>query len=396
MIEFDRIRNEGRLAYEYVRGSQLYNLNTATSDLDTGGVYLCTRDELLGLFGYKPQVSDKRHDNTWFEIGELLRLLMKSNPTVLETLFVPKDKIIGEVHPLMQLIIQHRDKFVTKQCFNPFFGYAKSQIEKARGLNKKIMNPMERKLVPMDFAYTFRGQGSQPLDKWLSERGLKQRYCGVVNVPNMRDMYGVYYDFGFHCAEETDWRENQSFIEFALLHFGLSDSDVTKSFLAELKPIGYRGVFNEERDGSQIRLSSIEKNTDRPICFIAYNLDAYSQHCRKYAEYQRWVKERNPERYRSNLDKNYDSKNMMHMFRLVHMASEIAEGRGVILKRTEDRQFLLDVRNHKYEYDELMAILEEDASRMKALMTTSTIPDCIDPDFVNSLMLEIREQQFFS
>lgn len=394
MTEFDIIRNDGRLAYEYVRGSQLYNLNTPTSDLDTGGVYLCTRDDLYGLFGYKPQVSDERHDNTWFEIGELLRLLMKSNPTVLEALFVPNDKIIGKVHPLMQLIIEHRDKFVTKQCFNPFFGYAKSQIEKARGLNKKIVNPIERKLAPMDFAYTFRRQGSQPLADWLVERGLKQRYCGVVNVPNMRDMYGVYYDFGFQCSEEADWSSNEKFVESAQQFFALPSADETRQFLCALKPIGYRGVFNEEKDGSQIRLSSIENKTDRPICFIAYNLDAYSQHCRTYAEYQRWVSERNPERYRSNLDKNYDSKNMMHMFRLVHMASEIADGRGVILERTEDRDFLLDVRAHKYEYDELMALLEQDSARMNELMASSTIPDKIDSDFVNSLMIEIRKRQF--
>lgn len=391
MNNFDIIRADGRLAYEYVRGSRLYNLNTPVSDTDTGGVYLCSRDEFFGLFGYKPQVSDERHDNTWFEIGELLRLLMKSNPTVLETLFIPQDKIIGNVHPIMQMIIEHRDKFVTKQCFNPFFGYARSQIEKARGLNKKIVNPVEKRLSPMDFTYTFRGQGSLLLADWLAERGLKQRYCGVINVPNMRDMHGVYYDFGLHCTEEEQWSESQPFLDFASKYFAVDDA---QGFLSSLKPIGYRGVFNEEKDGSQIRLSSIEKKTDRPICFISYNLDAYSQHCRTYAEYQRWVKERNPERYRSNLDKSYDSKNMMHMFRLVHMASEIAEGRGVILERTYDRQFLLNVRNHKYEYDELMAMLEEDASRMNALMNASTIPDRIDPGFVNSLMIEIRTRQF--
>lgn len=394
MTEFDRIRRDGRLAYEFVRGSRLYNLNTPTSDTDTGGVYLCSRDELYGLFGYKPQVSDDRHDNTWFEIGELMRLLIKSNPTVLETLFIPKDKIIGETHPLMQMIIDHRDKFVTKQCFNPFFGYARSQIEKARGLNKKIVNPIERKLAPMDFTYTFRSQGSQPLADWLDERGLKQHYCGVVNVPNMRDMHGVYYDFGLHCTEEADWSSNQQFIAFARQYFNMASAEETIQCLASTKPIGYRGVFNEVKDGSQIRLSSIENKTDRPICFIAYNLDAYSQHCRAYAEYQRWIKERNPERYRSNLDKNYDSKNMMHMFRLIHMASEIAEGRGVILERTEDRVFLLDVRAHKYEYDELMVLLEKDTARMNDLMATSTIPERIDLDFVNSLMIEIRQRQF--
>lgn len=64
MNNFDIIRAEGRLAYEYVRGSRLYGLNTPISDTDTGGVYLCTRDEFYGCFGYKPQVSDDRHDNT--------------------------------------------------------------------------------------------------------------------------------------------------------------------------------------------------------------------------------------------------------------------------------------------------------------------------------------------
>lgn len=394
MTEFDKIRNEGRLAYEYIRGSQLYNLNTSSSDIDTGGVYLCTRDELYGLYGYRPQVSDERHDNTWFEIGELLRLLMKSNPTVLEALFIPESKIIGQVHPLMRLIIDNRDKFVTKECFNPLFGYAKSQIEKARGLNKKIVNPMRERLSPIDFAYTFKGYGSQPFAAWLAERGLKQCYCGLTNVPNMRDIHAVFYDFGHHCKEESDWIVNEPYLAFAAKSYGLTERDETISRLQETPPDGYRGAFAEEKDSNELRLSPIEKGAGDPLCFISFNRDGYSQHCRRYAEYQRWVKERNPERYLSNLDKNYDSKNMMHMFRLVHMASEIAEGRGMILERTYDRQFLMDVRAHKFEYDELMMLLEENTARMNELMATSTIPEAIDPDFVNSLMIEIRRRQF--
>ena len=200
MTNFDIIRNEGRLLYEYIRGSHLYGLNNEDSDVDTSGVYLCTTNELLGCFGYKPQVSDSRHDNTWYEIGELMRLLLKSNPTVLECLFVPSDMILGPVHPLMQMVIAHREQFISKQCFNPFVGYAKSQIEKARGLNKKIVNPVTQRLSPYDFIYTFKGQGSTKFRDWLENRHLHQTYCGLVNVPNMHDIYGVYYDFGAHTA----------------------------------------------------------------------------------------------------------------------------------------------------------------------------------------------------
>ena len=394
MTNFDIIRNDGRLLYEYIRGSHLYGLNNEDSDVDTSGVYACTKDELFGCFGYRPQVTDARHDNTWFEIGELIRLLLKSNPTVMESLFVPNDKVLGKVHPLMQMVLDNREQFISKQCFNPFFGYAKSQIEKARGLNKKIVNPITERLTPFDFIYTFKGQGSTKFRDWLSNRNLHQEYCGLVNVPNMHDIYGVYYDFGAHIAAYDDWGKDKLFLAYACEYYGDESVTATKNRLNAMTPIGYRGVINVEADGNELRLSSIDDKDTRPICFISYNQSGYSSHCRLYAEYQTWVKERNPKRYESNLDKNYDSKNMMHCFRLMHMASEIAEGKGMILQRTWDRQFLMDVRNHKFEYEEIIERLEEEKEKMNQLMELSTIREEIDTDFVNQLMIDIRKKQF--
>ena len=392
MTPFDTIRNDGRLLYEYIRGSHLYGLNNEDSDVDTSGVFVCTSDELFGCYGYKSQVSDTRHDNTWFEIGELIRLLQKSNPTVLEALFVPEDKILGSVHPLMQMVIDCREQFISKQCFHPFFGYAKSQIEKARGLNKKIVNPITERLTPYDFIYTFKGQGSTKFRDWLANRGLHQEYCGLVNVPNMYEIYGVYYDFGAHVAARQDWEDDTTFLSYACEYYKKRDIEETKDQLGETAPIGYRGVIDAE-EGNELRLSSVEDKHTRPVCFISYNKDGYSTHCRQYAEYQEWVRERNPRRYESNLDKNYDSKNMMHCFRLMHMATEIAEGKGMILQRTWDRQFLMDVRNHKYEYDKIIEMLERDKELMNQLMEQSTIREKIDTDFVNQLMIDIRKKQ---
>ena len=394
MNNFDVIRQDGRLLYEYIRGSHLYGLNNEDSDIDTSGVYVCTREELFGCFGYKPQVTDSRHDNTWYEIGELVRLLLKSNPTVLESLFVPEDKVIGNMHPIMQMLIDQRDQFISKQCFNPFFGYAKSQIEKARGLNKKIVNPVTERLTPYDFIYTFKGQGSTKFCDWLDNRSLHQECCGLVNVPNMHDIYGVYYDFGAHTAAYPDWREDGRFISFCQEYYGETERAAVIERLSQMVPIGYRGVIKKDAKADEIRLSSIDDKHTRPMCFISYNQSGYSSHCRQYAEYQEWVSNRNPKRYESNLDKNYDSKNMMHCFRLMHMAAEIAEGRGVILQRTDDRQFLMDVRNHKFEYEEIIEMLERDKERMNQLMEQSTIREKIDTDCVNDLMIEIRKQQF--
>ena len=394
MNNFDVIRQDGRLLYEYIRGSNLYGLNNEDSDIDTSGVYVCTSDELFGCFGYKSQVTDNRHDNTWYEIGELIRLLLKSNPTVLECLFVPREKVIGDIHPIMQMVIDHRDQFISKQCFNPFFGYAKSQIEKARGLNKKIVNPVTDRLTPYDFIYTFKGQGSTKFSDWLYSRNLHQEFCGLVNVPNMHDIYGVYYVFGAHIAAYPDWKNDALFLAFCREYFGETEKAAIIERFSQMTPIGYRGVIKKDAKADEIRLSSIDDKHSRPMCFISYNQSGYSSHCRQYAEYQEWVNKRNPKRYESNLDKNYDSKNMMHCFRLMHMAAEIAEGRGIILQRTDDRKFLMDVRNHKFEYEEIIEMLEHDKERMNQLMEQSTIQEKIDIDFVNDLMIEIRKQQF--
>jgi hypothetical protein len=76
------------------------------------------------------------------------------------------------------------------------------------------------------------------------------------------------------------------------------------------------------------------------------------------------------------------------------MGKEIAEGQGVILERTWDRQFLMNVRNHKYEYDELMEIVEKDNKKLDEAIANSTIKESIDTDFVNDLLIDIRRKAY--
>ena len=112
--------------------------------------------------------------------------------------------------------------------------------------------------------------------------------------------------------------------------------------------------------------------------------------------YKEWEKNRNPIRYESNLNKNYDAKNIMHCVRLMHMGIELAKGEGFNVKRTWDRDFLLDIRNHKMEYDEIMAYVEEKHKEFNEAIKTSAIKDSIDINFVNDLLIEIRKKQLNS
>jgi hypothetical protein len=76
------------------------------------------------------------------------------------------------------------------------------------------------------------------------------------------------------------------------------------------------------------------------------------------------------------------------------MGKEIAEGRGIILNRTEDKEFLMNIRNHKFEYDELMARVDADKEALDKAIAESTIRETIDVDFVNNLLLNIRKKAY--
>ena len=377
---------EKDLAFKYIRGSHLYNTNIETSDVDFGGVFILSNEYLLGLPNfYKDQVSDERHDTTYYEFNRWIELLVKANPNVLESLFVPTDKVIGDIHPAVQLIIDNRDLFITKECFKSLSGYAYAQIQKCRGLNKKcVQSVMEPKEV-LDFCYTFKDQGSQPIKEFLAEKGLDQKYCGLVSIPNMKDVYGVYYDFAAHFTFEP---EDNILCE----HLALFGNEICHNVMLRISRkefFGYAGIVHPDGKSNEVRLSSIPKG-EVPICFMTYNQQGYESYCRKYKEYQEWVKKRNPARYESNLKSNYDVKNVAHCVRLLHMGLELARGEGFNVVRTWDRQMLLDIRNHKYEYEEIIVYIEKIFTEMKSLIATCNLPETADKEKVNELILKAR------
>ena len=388
------IKKEGSILYEYVRGSHCHGIATEKSDIDLGGIFMADKNTLMDLgLNYLPQISDEKNDITYYEFKRFMMLLMKSNPTILEALFVD-NKFVNIEHPIISEIKKHRDTFLTKKCFASFYKYAESQIEKAKGLNKMInwdKEQMKRK-TPFDFAYTFYNQGSTKIRNWLDNRGLRQEFCGLVHIPNMHDTYGVYYDWGAHFEANgiknvEDFRNHLSH-DFAesFYHFIDGDESEYRWFENNKDVKHYRGMCLE--NSTDMRGSSVSKG-EKPLCWLVYNESGYKSHCVKYKQFQDWIKHRNPVRYESNLNKSYDAKNMCECFRLIHCGIEIASGKGFIVDRSGiDADFLLDVKAHKFEYDELIERLNEEKKVMDEEMKNSKLKDDIDYNFLNELYLE--------
>jgi len=422
-MTIENIKSENRLLYQYVAGSTLYHCNEEGSDVDTKGLFIATPDEMFGLgFDkqfrdrykgvidlYSSQIGDDKADNVIYEVGKYMSMLLSSNANVLESLFVPEDMMIIKPHKCLDGLFANRDKFVTKACFRPFIQYAIEQIKKARGLNKKIVNPIYERLTPFDFAYTFYNQGSTKIKDWLWNRGLEKDFCGLVHIPNMHDVYGVYYDWGAHfeakgitaemlfngySSETVSGDELGRLSHFIVFKYELTNWETFNKWFDDNKEVKhYRGMCLE--NSTDMRGSSVSKG-EKPLCWMTYNESGFKAHCRLYKEYKDWEKERNPRRYESNLNKNYDSKNMYHCVRLMRMGKEIAKGDGIILDRriAGDRDLIMDIRHHKFEYDEIMELVSKEENELNEAIANSKIPDEIDVNLVNDLLVEIRKKYY--
>ena len=389
-ITHEYLEKNGLILFETIIGSQAYGTQTPTSDVDKKFVYILPEDCILGT-GYIEQLNVNK-DYVGWEIRRFLELMASNNPTVLELLNSPEDCIITK-HPMFDLILEQKDKFITKVCKNSFGGYAVQQIKKAKGLNKKQnweKDKVTRKDV-LDFVYVIKGEKSIPWKKWNKNKEspdgklYDEKFCGVVNVPNARDLYVVYFDYD----------ANNCFNERIPEHM----REASKAWRKEeghSMGFGYKGLVKTGEganvaESNQLRLSSIPKG-QTPICNIIYNKDSYSTHCKDYKEYEEWLENRNEQRYVDTQahGQKIDGKNMMHCMRLIRMAQEIGAGKGIIVRRP-DAQELLSIRRGEIDLDNLIDMAEEEIARMDEIFDNSDLPNSVDKDLVNDLLIKIRK-----
>lgn len=161
--------------------------------------------------------------------------------------------------------------------------------------------------------------------------------------------------------------------------------------------MGYKGI-NKEGISNSIRLSSIPKG-ESLLCNFIYQKDSYSTHCKDYKRYKDWIKNRNIQRWidvknHGQLDKEknskIDSKNLLHCMRIIDMSIEISKGKGVIVRRP-NAQELLNIRNGEMDLFSILKSVEEKIKKADELYKNSNLPDDVDLEFVNNLLISVRK-----
>jgi predicted nucleotidyltransferase len=349
-LTIDSIKNNGWIIFETITGSKAYGLDNEQSDTDIRGVFVLPKHLYYGL-EYVEQVNNETNDIVYYELKRFMELLAKNNPNILEMLNVPEQCVLHKDILMEQL---KPELFLSKLCEKTFANYAFTQIKKAYGLEKKILNPVEeeRKTV-LNFCFVYEHKEAVPLLRYLEENKLEQSKMGLASISHLRDCYNLFY------AEH----------------------------------LAYDGIMRKE-SANDVCLSSIPKG-EQPIAMLYFNKDGYSVYCKKYKEYWDWVAKRNDERYKNTLShgKNYDSKNMLHVFRLLLMAKEIAAENKINVFR-QDRDFLLSIKAGKIEYEDLVSQAEALKEALPILYEQCSLQEEPDVEQINMLLVKMREEYY--
>lgn len=354
--------NGHTIIYKVKVGSHAYGTNVEGSDEDIKGIFIQSPESVLED-GYLPQI-DVSKDEVYYEIGRFVDLVVGGNPTMLEVLYAPEDTILYWSEEMIDLIA-YRYELITKQLRWSFGGYAIDQIKKAAGLDKKMNWEDERKVRKnvLDFCYItevvdviegYHPGGSFPIKEFLDYYNINQEQLGLTAIDHFRYCYNVFLDFD----QQYD----------------------------------YKGIVSDLDKSNDVSLSSIPKGQER-IGIMYFNKDGYSVHCKEYASYEQWLRERNTQRYIDveGHGQRIDGKNMLHCIRLLETVTEIAENKGLNVRRP-NAEYLISIRKGKVSLEEIIKSAQEKIDNLDQLFKNSNLPEKADKEFFKDLVIKIRKK----
>ena len=423
-MNIQELRKTDLIILEHIKGSTLYGTNTPESDIDIGGIFIVPNKEWLSLQNPHKEIGDKKGDEKYYELRRYFELACTANPTVLETMFVPKE-FVRIIKPQAELLMDNAEIFITKKCHHSYSGYAFAQIKKAKGKNKKVHKVSEycdEEQINLLKESLKKGSVSQ---EWVETRFNKHLFSFLIKD-------------GSDLPEntETDWKEMDKFLpqlsklqspkredfcykitdDFELRHWNpwaldgycsvnmpfrpknISKEELKQYDCSSVEHISnlYRiykngsGIFKDGR----IYYTSISKEREwKDFAGILYFNEAeYNKQKREWLSFYEWMANRNESRWKSNDgDKfTFDHKNMQHTIRLLMEAENIAvNGKPIVRFSGKNLAYLREIREGIFDYDYLLKWAEDKCDELKELYDKSDLPYSVDMNKANELYMEI-------
>lgn len=343
---------KNKILFQATSGSRAYGLARAHSDEDIRGIFVLPSNAYLSIEPPINLISDERSDIVYYSLRRVLELIKQSNPNIIELLFTPEDCIKFK-SPFIHDLFQVRQEFISMELCDAFIGFAQMQLKKSRGQNKWVNKPQPPSLpkkedfiwiVPHLASNTF---PARPVS--LNSTQIDLAGCHVSSLEHCPNVYRLYKI------------SNQA-----------------------------KGVFRNE----EIVCQSIELK-DEIACFVGlliFNKLGFDTATRDFKHYWQWHNNRNEQRWKLQEGKiiDYDSKNMMHMFRLLFSSENILRfAKPLVRIEGENKIFLNDVLDGKYNFNELVSMAHAKIDELNKLKEKASVPDKPNTNIIDELLYSI-------
>lgn len=333
-------------------GSHAYGTSTPASDEDFKGIAIPTKEYFLGAINRFEQAELKDPDTVIYDIRKFFMLASDCNPNIIEVLHTdPSDHII--VDPIGEIILDHKDDFLSKKIKHTFLGYSVSQLKRIKTHKKWIMNPPksfptraelglpEATLIPQDQLMAAQAEIQKELDRFQFD------FLDTLDEPSKIGIRTIMSEMlaELKITSDDHWMS-------AARKIGLSDNFIQ--------------IMQKERE--------------------------YTSKKREWDQYMNWKATRNSARAALEEKYGYDTKHAYHLVRLIRMCREVLETGKVIVKRP-DREELLAIRNGAWSYDTLIEFAETEEKSLNELYNTSnTLPKSPDKSKIDALCIKLIEK----
>lgn len=340
-------------------GSMAYGTNGPDSDIDVKGVFIAPRAYHLGFLSKIEQV-----DKGWtidacvYDLKRLFELTINSNPNMIEILFTDESDWLFvapgcfDARRPWTRIVEARDQVLSQNAKHRFCGYAISQLKRIETHRRWLLHPPTRKPERADFGLP---------DYNLIPKEQREAYEATMT----KVIEGWQVDFA--CLDDATRIDLMNKMAESLADMKLAADD---QWVAAANKIGL--------DAQAMEYLKSERS--------------YRGALSEWTQYQTWLKERNPARAALEAKYGYDTKHGMHLVRLMRMAREILEGKGVIVRRP-DAEELKDIRfRGAWPYDKLVTWARAQDVELTAIMKTSTVPKQPKRNAVDALCCDLVEE----
>lgn len=252
------------------------------SDVDLRGIVAEGKTEIIGLSNFE-QFENKETDTVIYGFRKIVRLLLNSNPNVIE-LFGTKPEHIFVMSNEGKLLKDNIDLFLSQRAINSFGGYAYQQL-------KRLENALARDSYPQ-------------VEK-------EKHILGTIKIQmqHLKEHYKTFNPSSFNLYIDKSIKEDydeEIFLDINLKHYPLRDFKNIHSEMSNvITEFGKLNKRNKKKD---------------------------ELHLQKHA---------------------------MHLVRLLKMFIELSTTGIINTYREKDKQFLLDIRNSIYSYQQIFEIVNE-------------------------------------